>query len=708
MTRTTANRSSPGASRARSVLHLVILALASAVLGGAPSVHAQNIESLLEEGFYREVALCDPRAALKAYTRALASADVSPSIEARLRLRIGICHDALGEEHQAREQFKIVANRHTADLKSVRAASRYLGSVVADDPSRFMPENVLFYLELVKPGDELVHLADALQGTPFENPVDSSRAQGSISSERDDTGGSTLPTSVNWVAAYLNRSFFREVAKIRGIAYGIPAGPGFDTDDHLGVASLGGSDVLPGIVTSVLTILRPPRVGYARGLPVYRLGSRNDPRDPDRESVHLAFGGDVLVWGRPRSLVEESIERFFSRGPSLASNATFRETTAQRPGALLFAYLDSSWLTALRERSSPENRLFLDGIRPVLDLDRLGPISARITSTGLTDSLSAMIDVSVRDEPAGAFWTALSTPALDTGVLRPVPDRSVGFLALRLDRVADRWQTAKKAVLDVADVVGARHAAFLHGFAGGLSEQLESSPGKELVADLRSLVVGAIQTPIIAASQAFYIIAEFDDAEAGEKSVRDVLASLSRRFTKRIDGVVRPQAEAFQSALRKVDDVDYEIHWLEPLPVLRPAYVRIGARFVVSLSHARLADAVRAASRADPGIEKNLPSGASKVLYLRPETMLRMASLETVREDVALLFLSHVKRALIYTRESADGLGIRLEIPELTPTLRAVLTSAATIIGSRRRSFQPQDDEDGQEPERPQDPEEQR
>jgi hypothetical protein len=267
-------------------------------------------------------------------------------------------------------------------------------------------------------------------------------------------------------------------------------------------------------------------------------------------------------------------------------------------------------------------------------------------------------------------------------VLRPIPDNSAGFLALRLDGATDRWQTIKKALHTVADSVSDRHAGALHALSAVIATQLETHPGKELIAGLRSLVIGVIQAPILAPGQALYFVAEFEDADVGEKTVREVLLSISRRFAKRSEKGIREQGRVFQSESRKVDGTDYEIHWLEPLQAMRPAYVRIGDHFVVSLSHATLVDAVRAAARPDAEIEKSVPSRAAKVLYLRPETMLRMTSRQEIRGNPSLLFLSHVKRALIYTRESSDGLSLELKMPDLTPTLRAVLTSAAAIIAN--------------------------
>jgi hypothetical protein len=669
---------------------LVLFALAAA------SAPAQSVESLVEEGFYLEVGRCDPRAALEVYRRALAVENLPPRLEACVRLRMGIVHDTLGDEQSARDQFRTIVERFAAETDAVRVARRYLGSLVAEDPARFMPEEMLFYIELVEPGDELDHLAEALRGTPFENPIDSSRARAPLGAEpaapeesaEKPAAARRSPTAVEMAAAYLNRSFFKEVGKIGGLAFGIPAG-GRPASDHLGVASLGGSDVLQGIVTSFLAIEKPPRVGYARGLPVYRLRGGEDRGPPagdgpdgapprEREPVHLAFGGDVLVWGRPRRLVEEAVERFFSRRPSLASNQDFRAACASRPQSLVFAYLGPSWIDSLLDAVEESDRALISGLRRVLDLDSLRPVAARITSTALADAHHATVTAGSRGERERDVWSAFSTPALDPEVLRPVPPQCTGFLALHLGEGAERWRNIERAAADLAASLGAAEAAKLDAAVGALAVRLTTPPGKEILADLRSLVVGAVDGPRLTPFHSFFAVLELEDADSGEASLRQALVALARRLSQTDAGA------EFRSAVRRAEDgegaVEYVHHWLEPLPGVHPGYVRSGKRFVVSLSEAVLDAAARAAARPRAQPFQIVPDGASKVLFLRPGAIVRSQRRADVDTDPGLLILSHVERALVYTQEDAGGLALHLEVPELTPTLRAVLASVAATI----------------------------
>ena len=228
-----------------------LIVVTSSLVSTAKPSFGQSAESLLERGLYTENALGDPRAALEHYRRALRRRPLAPATEARLRLRRAICHDALGDESKARAEFEIVATRFDEIDEVAQAARRYLGSVVREDPARFMPQDVLFYVELVNPGAELENLAAALRDTPFENPVDVLRARGANEREKNgrlprgaETGdeaenevgeeergaapgdessaGDKKPTTVDFIAATFNRAIFRELSKIGGVAIGIP------------------------------------------------------------------------------------------------------------------------------------------------------------------------------------------------------------------------------------------------------------------------------------------------------------------------------------------------------------------------------------------------------------------------------------------------------------------------------------------------------
>ena len=211
-----------------------------------------------------------------------------------------------------------------------------------------------------------------------------------------------------------------------------------------------------------------------------------------------------------------------------------------------------------------------------------------------------------------------------------------------------------------------------------LVTRLETPPRDDVFNSARSIVIGAIETPRLLAFQAFYLVLELEDRPTTEASLRESLRRITRGSTPG-DGEA-PDDREFQSEKRRVDSTDYTVHSLALIPGFHLSYVRVGDRYVVSTSDAALSEAVRASSDVERPSSRSGPSRACKVLFLRPEAIVRMTMGTALSEDATLVILSEVKRALFYTRERPDGVSLELEMPDLTPTLRAILQRLARIL----------------------------
>ena len=134
-------------------------------------------ELLLERAFYLETIKGSPAEALELYRRIQQQRGLQKQVMARAILGEAICLDAIGKDRLARRRFQDVIQRYPRESKILKIARGYMRSRIWDTPARYMPEKMLFYAEMVQPGDEVIRLSRAVRGTPFENPIDSSRAQ---------------------------------------------------------------------------------------------------------------------------------------------------------------------------------------------------------------------------------------------------------------------------------------------------------------------------------------------------------------------------------------------------------------------------------------------------------------------------------------------------------------------------------------------------
>jgi hypothetical protein len=690
-----------GAASAPASFGFLVLAISALAAPGAP---AQSARLLLQEAYYLEVGKCDPASAAEVYRRVLDLKTRTPLQTAHAHVRLGICYDTLGDRDRAREQFRIVVEGYASETAAANLARRYLGDPVAENPARFMPPEMLFYIELVNPGEQVVHLAEFVRGTPLQNPLDylsslRQRPRGAEPQTQTQTQPAR-PGPVERVAAVINKFYLREAQKIGGLAFGIPAGENPE-DTFLGVFFPGRSDVLPGIASNLLATA--PRAGFAGALQLFRIPQDREEGAPvsDDSELHVAFGDELLLWGKPRRVLEEAVLRYERSGPSLASNADFQSAQSARSGALLFAYVGPTWPDVLSRSSAGADRIAFDALRRILDLDRLRPLTATLSASSRDDLLSVAVHAGFGGGAAEPLWPAFRTPEVTPELLRGVPAEALGFACLRLGGAAERWAALRRAGEDLAAHLEPEKADELLAGLQKLAASLEQSPGGDFLAAMDGLVVGAQPSRPFHPLESLFAVVTFTDAERGEEKLRDALAAVayaafatpaSRSFFS------EPLDPASGSAAAPGTAGALEVHCLEPIPSLKLQYLRLDGRFAVSFSRNALRSIARAWAAPDSGGLGWFPRGASKVVLLHPERILASfdakptgttGSPPPADPDPGRLILRHLRSVLLYTREGDGSISVELQVPQVTESLRAILdayAAASRANGQNERS----------------------
>jgi tetratricopeptide (TPR) repeat protein len=658
----------------------LVLLVGSGLLGQSPEL-LQSPDLLLEEAFYKEVAALDPDGAIQGYEALLSNPASTPRDLAILHVRLGICYRLRGELQESKKHFEAVIQHSPGESEAVKIARRYLGQPAVDDPARFLPADVLFYVELVEPAEHIRALSELVQDTPFQNPVDYYVSHLALrSSDPPDFPPAPEQRSgdVSRAAAFLNEGFLREMQKIGALAAAVP-GERAGKDELIAILLPGASDILRGLVQMTLTLSKAKASSSVREVPIFRLPPEH-PEMQDDSCLHIGLGKDAILLGRPRGLVEDAIQRYASGGPSLADDPDFRRAQGGRSGSLLFSYLRRDRvLAALRESTPPKDIPVFDALRAELGLNQVHSLSFSLSRASTSDSLRLGFRGRLDGEGL-ELWRALSTQPLSRAVLRAVPSSSLLFLAARLDNGPGRVEALHRAARHFLELLPPEKTFEAREKLEGIHDFLTSPPARELLEALDEAVLGLGDEPGSVSPRPFYLVARFKEPDRGAQVFEEMITAFFGRFVR------NSASREFQNETLRVQEQEMATRFLEPFPGTKLWCHRWEDLFALTPS-AQLLFQIDEAFRSGKNASlEPLPPGASKVLFLRPAALIKdqPASREFPRE-VAIL-LSEVGRALLTSREGKDSFSLEWMVPEVTPTVRAMLRKLAALQAAREET----------------------
>ena len=641
-------------------LPLTIILLAFAV--SLPAVEDPgDAELLLEKAIFLEAIRGKPAEALQLYRR-IQKENPGDQTMARALLGEATCLDATGKDQLAREKFQAVIDRYPQQEEILDIARGYIRSRLWDTPASYMPDEMLFYAEMVKPGEELIRLSKAIRSTPFENPIDASRT---LAADPEGAAAALEESSkspAGWISAFLNKSLFRELSKMGGIAIGIPAG-GNPAKDFIAVLSPGESDALSGYITSLLSLAQAKRVGFIQDLPLYKM-----------EDTFLAAGENVVVMGSSRRMVEDAVKRYSSQSTSLATNPDFLSAWSRKEDSLMFFFLDNNF-----PFSRPENRKEIE----TLGLAGFGAISIAISTAPSTDRLHATLWARRESPPGTNTWSRLTTAPIDPVLIRPIPPESLGFIALSA-------RDMKTKLTEISAALGTLSGEQKNSNAGRLRAPLtwllETEPFSSVLAEVSSVIIGSYPNAALLKISSsvkelgnlsglqiyrplYFTALEFREPAAGEPILRDALG----KYAASLPGASKNLE--FRDQRLKVGENSATHHYIEPLLGIRPGYIRIENQFIIAMSPEILKAALRSRYLDDKSRLPLPAPGVSKVLYLRPKPI--FSALAVLQKSIPVLALKNIKAAIISTREEEDGLEVDLVISDLVPALNGFLKDYA-------------------------------
>ncbi|MGE0481925.1 MAG: hypothetical protein AB7Q17_15800 [Phycisphaerae bacterium] len=354
----------------------------------------------------------------RAVTAALLGAILAPATgfgqnaSERLYRAYYLEHQQQNYEAAAKLYQEVIAERGAdAELRGVAqtrlAACRE--ELQAVDFAALMPPEPIAYVELNRPGEQLVALLEKL----------------GLALDRDQL----VKLSGNRVA--ISPELVREVLGIRGAAVALT---GFDPQRERpsGIAVLhpGRVEIIRGLIESALpaaATVVPPIGGY----PTFQI----------EDEVFVTLTRKLIIASDTRDEIEDAIARLQGKDDeSLARNAAYAETLRDRDSALLFFCVHAKPLAPLIQAglaaAGSESRE-AQIAHALLDPASLHAVSGRVG----VNAEGLFLDVSLRlaEGHRNLVYNLLRTPAIPEATLRAIPPGVAGFVIGALNEAPSRF-----------------------------------------------------------------------------------------------------------------------------------------------------------------------------------------------------------------------------------------------------------------------------
>jgi len=385
-----------------------------------------------------------------------------------------------------------------------------------------------------------------------------------------------------------------------------------------------------------------------------------------------------VVLGRPRQLVEEAVKRHSTHSTSLATNSEFVNAWSKKKDALMFFFLDGG-------EKFPSDLGFKE-TTDAFNLGEIGPVSMAISTDPDTDTLHATLWTKKNNPQKTDLLGLLATDEVDPDLIRSMPPESLGFFALAS-------KDLRKKISDIASGIetlpNSQRTPLSNSLRASLGWLLEKEPFSLLAGQTRSVVIGSYPNAALLKISSsvkefgnlsalqiyrplYFAALQFNEPIAGEKILRKAIA----KYAASLPGA-SATLEFSQEPLGKQPGSPPH-HFVQPLPGIRPGYIRIKEQFIIAMSPAILKAAVRSRKLDDKDRFPLPADGSSKILYLRPKPIFN--ALAPLRKRIPILALKNMKAAVLSTREEKDALIIDLTISNLLPTLNGFLSNLAESI----------------------------
>jgi hypothetical protein len=373
------------------------------VSSASVAARAEDATALVQKGFYLQVHEGDPAGAAAVFER-VASDSAAPA-----------------------ELRREAANRLAQCREDISAA----------DLAHLMPPESIAYVEINRPGDQVVRLAKMMGLVREPGTETASNANGQPAPGIPLGPGLVFPADFT-----VSPALAAELKKFRGAALAIT-----NLDDRMqkmpeGVLVIhpGDSDLVRGLLETGVQLIEPAEP--IANFKTYRFHDH-------QHQFWLTVTKRLLIAGTKREAVAATVERLGNpQSASLAATPAFKAHEAERRNGLLFAYVDGHE-TARRVRTMMKGREAAM-VATLLDLEHLDSLSL---AAGVTDdSVQIVARMNLKPGHHNVAYNLIRTAPFTGRSLNSVPNGTAGVVLVGLNPATPA--TGKAANLGPVEVTG--------------------------------------------------------------------------------------------------------------------------------------------------------------------------------------------------------------------------------------------------------------
>jgi hypothetical protein len=354
------------------------------ICSAAVAARAEDAAALVQKGFYLQVHEGDPAGAAAVFEQVASDSAAPAELKREAENRLGQCRE----------------------------------DIAAADLARLMPPEAIAYVEINRPGDQIVRLAK-MMGLVREPGTESASTTNGPAAPGIPLGpGFVFPADFN-----VSPALAAELKKFRGAALAITG-----LDDRMqkmpeGVLVIhpGDSDLVRGLLETGVQLIEPAE--SIANFKTYRFHDH-------QHQFWLTVTKRLLIAGTKREAVAATVERLRNpKAESLAARPAFKTHEAERGKGLLFAYVDGHE-TAQRLRTMMKGREAAM-VATLLDLEHLDSLTL---SAGVTDeSVQIVGRMNLKPGHHNVAYNLIRTAPFTGRALNSVPNGTAGVVLVGLN-----------------------------------------------------------------------------------------------------------------------------------------------------------------------------------------------------------------------------------------------------------------------------------
>ena len=354
------------------------------VSSASVAIRAEDAAALVQKGFYLQVHEGDPAGAAAVFERVVSDSAAPAELKREAEHRLAQCRE----------------------------------DISAADLAHLMPPESIAYVEINRPGDQIVRLAKMMGLVREPGTETASNANGQPAPGIPLGPGLVFPADFT-----VSPALAAELKKFRGAALAIT-----NLDDRMqkipeGVLVIhpGDSDLVRGLLETGVQLIEP--ADPIANFKTYRFHDHQN-------QFWLTVTKRLLIAGTKREAVAATVERLGNpQSASLAATPAFKAHEAERRNGLLFAYVDGHE-TARRVRTMMKGREAAM-VATLLDLEHLDSLSL---AAGVTDDgVQIVARMNLKPGHHNVAYNLIRTAPFTGRSLNSVPNGTAGVVLVGLN-----------------------------------------------------------------------------------------------------------------------------------------------------------------------------------------------------------------------------------------------------------------------------------